>query len=112
MCAQFHPTKDLIVSCSLDQTLRLWDYSNLRRKYTSGAKAKPHEGGYTGNDVEVKAIMEGHERGVNWCSFHPTTNLIVSAADDRKVKLWKYNGIKRNSSQSNLHRKHRQSLGT
>mmetsp|Transcript_33418 Transcript_33418/g.30415 ORF Transcript_33418/g.30415 Transcript_33418/m.30415 type:complete len:122 (-) Transcript_33418:2822-3187(-) len=35
--------------------------------------------------------MEGHERGVNWCSFHPTTNLIVSGADDRKVKLWKFN---------------------
>lgn len=38
--------------------------------------------------------MEGHERGVNWCSFHPTLNLIVSAADDRKIKLWKYTDTK------------------
>lgn len=25
MCAQFHPTEDLIVSASLDQTVRVWD---------------------------------------------------------------------------------------
>ena len=44
--------------------------------------------------VEIIAIIEGHERGVNWCSFHPTINLIVSAADDRKVKIWKYTETK------------------
>ena len=26
MCAQFHPPDDLILSASLDQTVRLWDY--------------------------------------------------------------------------------------
>lgn len=25
MCAQFHPSEDYIVSCSLDQTVRVWD---------------------------------------------------------------------------------------
>jgi WD40 repeat protein len=25
MCAQFHPKEDLIVSASLDQTIRIWD---------------------------------------------------------------------------------------
>ena len=25
MCAQFHPSEDLIVSASLDQTVRVWD---------------------------------------------------------------------------------------
>ena len=29
MCAQFHPTEDLIVSASLDQTVRVWDISGL-----------------------------------------------------------------------------------
>lgn len=38
--------------------------------------------------------MEGHDLGVNWCAFHPTMNLIISAADDRKVKLWKYTETK------------------
>ena len=36
--------------------------------------------------------MDGHDRGVNWCDFHPELNLIISGADDRKVKIWKYSG--------------------
>lgn len=27
MCAQFHPSEDLVVSASLDQTVRVWDIS-------------------------------------------------------------------------------------
>lgn len=27
MCAQFHPSEDLVVSGSLDQTVRVWDIS-------------------------------------------------------------------------------------
>lgn len=34
--------------------------------------------------------MEGHNAGVNWCSFHPRDNLIVSASDDKRIKLWKF----------------------
>ena len=40
----------------------------------------------------VKYVLEGHDRGVNWASFHPSLPLIVSGADDRQVKLWRYNG--------------------
>lgn len=40
----------------------------------------------------VKYVLEGHDRGVNWASFHPTLPLIVSGADDRMVKLWRMNG--------------------
>lgn len=43
-------------------------------------------------DAIVKYVLEGHERGVNWASFHPTSSLIVSGADDRHVKLWRMNG--------------------
>lgn len=32
MCAQFHPVEDLVVSASLDQTIRVWDISSLRQK--------------------------------------------------------------------------------
>jgi len=44
------------------------------------------------NDVMVKYLLEGHERGVNWATFHPTLPLIVSAADDRQVKIWRISG--------------------
>ncbi|KAM1084185.1 hypothetical protein COP2_023155 [Malus domestica] len=44
-------------------------------------------------NVVVKYVLEGHDRGVNWVSFHPNLPLIVSGADDRQVKLWWMNGI-------------------
>ncbi|XP_026322907.1 coatomer subunit alpha isoform X2 [Hyposmocoma kahamanoa] len=45
-------------------------------------------------DAVVKHVLEGHDRGVNWASFHPTLPLVVSAADDRQVKLWRMNDAK------------------
>lgn len=47
-----------------------------------------------GSDVVVKYVLEGHERGVNWASFHPTQQMIVSGADDRSVKLWRMSDSK------------------
>ncbi|GER26569.1 coatomer [Striga asiatica] len=41
----------------------------------------------TGLDAVVKYVLEGHDRGVDWASFHPTLPLIVSGADDRQVNL-------------------------
>ena len=43
-------------------------------------------------DAVVKYVLEGHDRGVNWASFHPTLPLVISGADDRQVKLWRMNG--------------------
>lgn len=47
---------------------------------------------FGGSDVVVKYVLEGHDRGVNWASFHPTLPLVISGADDRQVKLWRMNG--------------------
>ncbi|GFH20541.1 coatomer subunit alpha, partial [Haematococcus lacustris] len=49
---------------------------------------------FGGGDAVVKYVLEGHDRGVNWASFHPSLPLIVSGADDRQVKLWRYNESK------------------
>lgn len=49
---------------------------------------------FGGAETMVKYVLEGHDRGVNWASFHPTLPLIVSGADDRLVKLWRMNGEK------------------
>ena len=32
MCAQFHPTEDLVASGSLDQTIRIWDVAGIVRQ--------------------------------------------------------------------------------
>ena len=105
MCASFHPTDDLVVSASLDQTVRVWDTSGLRKKHVRGAPGMSGggvglggsgsgsggsggsgmNGGRPGSsdmfgssDAVVKYVLEGHDRGVNWASFHPTLPLVVS----------------------------------
>jgi len=104
MCAQFHPKDDLIVSASMDSTVRVWDISGLRKKMTTAQpmsfedqmqRANQGQADLFGNtDAVVKYVLEGHDRGVNWASFHPTLPLIVSCGDDRQIKLWRMSETK------------------
>lgn len=91
MSAQFHPKEDLIVSSSQDQTVRVWDISGLRKSTPNTA---PGTFDSFDNFSTVKYVLEGHDRGVNWASFHPTLPLIVSAADDRQIKIWRMSETK------------------
>ncbi|EFN59251.1 hypothetical protein CHLNCDRAFT_137537 [Chlorella variabilis] len=88
MCAQFHPKEDLVASASLDQTVRVWDIAALRKKTVApgaggGDDMRGPGGGrmntdlFGGGDAIVKYVLEGHDRGVNWASFHPSLPLIV-----------------------------------
>ncbi|XP_076947694.1 coatomer subunit alpha-1-like [Bidens hawaiensis] len=99
MCALFHPKEDLVVSASLDQTVRVWDIGALRKKSVSPADdilrlGQMNTDFFGGVDAVVKYVLEGHDRGVNWASFHPTLPLIVSGADDRQIKIWRMNDSK------------------
>ncbi|EIW68332.1 hypothetical protein TREMEDRAFT_39829 [Tremella mesenterica DSM 1558] len=105
MCAQFHPWDDLVVSASMDLTVRVWDISGLRKKNQAHqapmsldeqvSRANQGQADLFGNtDAVVKYVLEGHDRGVNWASFHPTLPLIVSCGDDRQIKLWRMSETK------------------
>lgn len=50
-----------------------------------------------------RPCVQGHDRGVNWASFHPSLPLIVSGADDRQVKLWRMNGEAGKADPHGLH---------
>lgn len=84
MSAKFHPEKNLLISASLDQTIKLWNFSRMVEKMNTG------KGVINPLDVELIATVDAHDKGTNWANFHPTQDLILSAGDDRRVKVWKY----------------------
>lgn len=61
MCAQFHPSEDLVASASLDQTIRIWDISGLRKKTVA-----PGVGG-----------LEDHMRSTGGTDLFGTSDAIV-----------------------------------
>ncbi len=61
----------------------------------------------------VKHVLEGHDRGCNWASFHPTMPLVISGADDRQIKLWRMSDAKaRGARMDNLGSPHSALAGT
>ncbi|RID60734.1 hypothetical protein BRARA_F03864 [Brassica rapa] len=63
MCASFHPKEDLVVSASLDQTVRVWDIGSLKKKTVSPADdlmrfTQMNSDLFGGVDAIVKYVLE------------------------------------------------------
>ena len=105
MSAQFHPTKDYIVSASMDQTVRVWDISGLAKKNKAGpgtvmppslddpfGRSSPQADGFTISKVTVKHILEGQTRCQLGHILPYATIGHLWYSDDRQVNLWRMNG--------------------
>ena len=67
----FSPNNNLLVSCSVDQTVRLWDVS------------KPYDSG----GAHSAAILQGHAGEVWSTSFSPDGKLVASSGNN-SIHLW------------------------
>ena len=67
--AQWHPNRQLAVSCSDDQTIKVWKLSET--------------------DFSVIATLRSHHTNNISCAlFHPTLDVIISCSEDKTVHLW------------------------
>eukprot|EP01116_Phalansterium_solitarium_P022171 TRINITY_DN7220_c0_g1_i5.p1 TRINITY_DN7220_c0_g1~~TRINITY_DN7220_c0_g1_i5.p1 ORF type:complete len:382 (+),score=41.44 TRINITY_DN7220_c0_g1_i5:116-1261(+) len=102
MCARFHPNPNvnLFVWGSLDKTVRLTDFEELRRRAESGKFDNVLAGWDCSNGQPIcqapdevctaVRVFQGHTHGVNSVAFHPYASQIVSGSDDKTVRIWQY----------------------
>jgi len=82
MCARFI-NESLFASVSLDQTIRVWDYSALVTK--SQATVMDMLGV---PEVVVKHIVDGHDRGINCVAAKPDSAMFATGGDDSSIRIW------------------------
>jgi len=66
--AAWHNTRPLAVSCSDDQSVKLWKV--------------------TESEMSIIATLRGHVGNVSSVLFHPTMDIVISCAEDNSVRVW------------------------
>jgi coatomer protein complex subunit alpha (xenin) len=66
--ACWHPNRNLAVSCSDDQTVKIWRLSET--------------------EFALLATLRSHSFNVSCAVFHPTLDVVISASEDHTVRVW------------------------
>ena len=69
----FHPTEDMIVSCSDDRLIKLWKYTN--------------------SAANEDQVFHGHSSNVSCVAFTSDGKHIVSNGEDFQLRLWDLKGV-------------------
>lgn len=91
MCARWDPRDDKFLSCSLDCTARVWDFSKLKESVGFGSISNKQDKGLSGllngsMEVVCETVLEGHDHGVNWCCYNPSEDgLVATGSDDSNI---------------------------
>ncbi|OHS95387.1 Coatomer subunit alpha-2 [Tritrichomonas foetus] len=66
--ASWHPNRQLAVSCSDDQTVKIWKINE--------------------SDMSVIATLRSHSNNVSCAIYHPLVDVVISASEDNTIRLW------------------------
>lgn len=75
----FRPYSTQLVSASADHSLKIWEIHPRKVKVLRTLKDDPKTG------------EKGHSKTVNDCCFSPDGSLMVSASDDKTLRIWDVN---------------------
>ncbi|KAH9518630.1 Lissencephaly-1 B [Bulinus truncatus] len=104
----FHPVFSLMVSCSEDATIRVWDYEtgdyertlkghtdsvqdvafDSAGKFLVSCSADLSIKIWDFNGYECIKTMMGHDHNVSSVTFMPSGDFVVSSSRDKTIKMW------------------------
>jgi len=100
-CVALHPTKEIILTGSDDQSWYLWAVPNHKSRNDAAMNSELDSSNHSAQILDPKSprfsqaelLMTGvgHSDWISSCDFHPSGNMIVTGAGDATVRLWDLN---------------------